>query len=58
MPTWEIIPVDDKHQYETCRLKVPGGWLVRTRYASFEITALACVFFEDPTHTWEFSPNA
>ncbi len=59
MPTWEIIPVDDKHPYETCRLKVPGGWLVRTRYdnSAFSSSALALVFLRDEDHDWEIESD-
>lgn len=50
---WE--PIDD----ESDRLKVPGGWIVRS-WIKIERTAIGIaaasihqVFIEDPSHSWK-----
>ena len=46
----------DKH---SDRIKVPGGWLVRTFVHSSWMEAVSCsvhtVFIADPQHTWELN---
>ncbi len=46
----------------THRLKVPGGWIVRTmslwgRIGGVESGSEALTFFPDPAHTWELEPE-
>ena len=35
------------------RLKVPGGWIVRTYMTHSTGCSIAMVFVSDPTHEWE-----
>jgi len=35
------------------RLRVPGGWLVRTRTAQVAMCSEALVFLADKNHTWD-----
>ena len=50
---WEHIPCDDDYS-TSYRLKVPGGWVIRSR-ASYgtDSASVHHVFVKDPKHTWE-----
>ncbi len=52
---WELVQVADDDEFVVQRLRVPGGWLVRTRrkarISSHPILGLA--FVPDPTHAWQ-----
>ena len=39
----------------TDRLKVPGGWIVRSYDLGMQSKALHQVFISDPGHTWELN---
>lgn len=53
--TWEKIEQREGHYcYESFRLKVPGGWLVRTMCYHFGQLAVAVIFFADASYSWEF----
>lgn len=54
---WEKIPdikfVDDHLKKESGRLKVPGGWLVRTVVTAYNSgTHSSQTFITDPQHEW------
>ncbi len=65
---WEEIPEPNEGKYQaehasntlTCkshRLRVPGGWIVRTITYGYKIGAAGSqVFISDPTHEWDL-PN-
>lgn len=46
-PEWEHIVAN------TCRMKVPGGWLI----SDSEGDSMALVFLPDPNHEWEWEVN-
>ena len=50
---WEMITLGETE--ETQRLRVPGGWLVRTLICDEGDKAIgvAMVFVQDPTYHWE-----
>jgi hypothetical protein len=51
--TWEVIErKTDQRTFGTHRLKVPGGWLVRTGCYHFGQLAIAVVFFPDASYSW------
>ena len=54
---WTIIETDTNANIRSDRLKVPGGWIVRScfSYASYAGGGCAIhqVFVPDPTHEWE-----
>lgn len=65
MVEWEEIPVESKNLGRTCRLKVPGGWLVRheiwgeigpydgsNNYGNDYVPALGLCFMPDREHEW------
>ena len=45
---WERLPIDDELSCATFRLRVPGGWLVRTVECDCQATGL--VFFSGSSH--------
>ena len=45
---WETVPTDKR--FSVYRAKVPGGWLVFTRWGS-ERSGLT--FYPDPKHQWD-----
>lgn len=51
---WEIIP--DPSGVRCDRLKVPGGWIVRTM-RSYEGSAVHQIFIKDEGHTWKLEDN-
>lgn len=50
----------EKISLQSDRLKVPGGWIVRS-YLDVGVTARACsihqVFISDPEHLWKFEED-
>lgn len=40
---------------DTDRLKVPGGWILRSYVGGMEAKTLHQVFISDPEHTWKFN---
>ena len=46
--TWEVVSTDN--QYETKRMRVPGGWLVNIRDVSNNTTNVK--FVADPSSHW------
>ena len=38
---------------ESERLKVPGGWILRSRLASSNGVSVHQIFIEDPDHNWK-----
>lgn len=40
----------------THRLKVPGGWIVRSEYEFEEDFSTAITFLPDPNWTWKLEP--
>lgn len=38
---------------DTHRMRVPGGWLVRTISGFGNTGSVAITFYPDPTHSWE-----
>lgn len=50
---WELIS-NDSNNCVTERLKVPGGWLVRSLYFEYKTgAALHHIFVSDPAHEWK-----
>lgn len=49
--SWEEVPADDEVPVE--RAKIPGGWLVRTRWPGSLRGGMALTFVPDPYHAWE-----
>ncbi len=47
---WEEIDYDQGDS--TARMRVPGGWLVRTVIGHLESPAVHMIFFPDPHHDW------
>lgn len=54
---WEKIENDSSDSTErsnSARLKVPGGWIVRTTYHGYNTgAAIAQTFVADCNHTWK-----
>lgn len=48
---WEIIEIKDDGS-KTSRLRIHGGWLVRTIMA--ETGNIAMAFVPDPGHLWDY----
>jgi hypothetical protein len=54
MPIWEDVEDSDNTSCRTQRMRIPGGWLVRTRYAvSADSAAVHTVIVPDSNHMWE-----
>jgi len=56
---WEEIPEQQKEgvqnlSYQSHRLKIPGGWIVRTIASGYESdVGVAQTFVSDPIYTWK-----
>lgn len=57
---WEQIPdLDQEHKVlnhgyvYSARLKVPGGWLVRSTSYGYHGAGVAMHFVDDPSHGWK-----
>ena len=46
---WEIIIYNEDGSFDTVRLEVPGGWLVKCYHNSGNVMN----FVPDPEHSWE-----
>jgi len=57
---WEKIQekMGSEHTSESHRLKVPGGWIVRTMVSRYHAGAdVAHTFVADPQHEWVLEPE-
>ena len=56
---WEIIPEEKELQENdgqvSARLRVPGGWVVRTHLSGMNSSAVAQTFVADSSHSWELT---
>lgn len=52
---WELLgPIKEDSSFEgySERLKVPGGWIVRTIARTFHVVHTSQTFVADEAHTW------
>ena len=49
---WEKI--NEEHMETTFRLKVPGGWIVKSKIYCSDGVSIHQIFISDPTYSWEF----
>ena len=56
---WEVVEQDKKTApyFETCRMKVPGGWLVRVFQGFCTTPTHTVTFVSDPNHFWEIGTD-
>lgn len=56
---WEDIPEKERYRVHirSERLRVPGGWVVRSVAGSMERTNVQQTFVADAAHTWELRPE-
>ena len=53
---WEVIEHDERSKGDrTERLKVPGGWIVRSHCAGVTGIAIAQTFVADPEYAWKLT---
>lgn len=55
---WQIVPdlkpVETNQTLESHRLKVPGGWIVRSITSRYQAGAdVSQIFVADPEHKWQ-----
>lgn len=51
-PDTEQIMGVSRHDLYMYRTKVPGGWLVTTKYTGYKKGGVTQEFIADPTHRW------
>lgn len=50
---WEVV-IQEGVLFRTERLKVPGGWLVRTSHFNWSLwRPVTMTFMPDPTYVWQ-----